>query len=78
MVVEAGRRQGWEPLLGPFSGAVTIETFGHSAPADDLAREYGFTRENVVSEALRALEAFKTSGPEFLARTAAALDRAGA
>ncbi len=78
VVVEAGRKQGWEPLLGAFHRAVTIESFGHSAPADVIARQLGFTAENVADQATGALNDFKANGSALIERTQAALQRAGA
>ena len=49
-VVEAGRRMGWEQYAGADALYITIETFGASAPAEDLAEHFGFTVENVVKK----------------------------
>ncbi|MCB9746020.1 MAG: transketolase [Alphaproteobacteria bacterium] len=47
--VEAGRTQGWERYVGLEGASVGIDTFGASAPMEDLAREFGFTTEHVVA-----------------------------
>jgi transketolase len=49
-VVEAGRRMGWERYAGNHALFITMEHFGTSAPAEVLAREYGFTSGNIVSK----------------------------
>ena len=58
VVVEAGRQQGWERYAGTFGAYVTIERFGESANANDLAREFGFTAENVSQKTREALVSF--------------------
>ncbi len=50
--VEAGRTLGWEAVVGLSGISVGIDTFGESAPADVLAKHFGFTVENVVEKAL--------------------------
>ena len=52
--VEAGVRQGWNFYLGLGGKFVGVETFGASAPAERLAKEYGLTVEHVL-EAARSL-----------------------
>ena len=61
VVVEAGRRQGWERYAGPWAAFVTIERFGESANAADLARVFGITTDNVVSSATAALSQWKAA-----------------
>ena len=73
VVVEAGIRQGWERFAGPFGAYVTIETFGHSAPAKVIAEHLGFTPTHVASEAERALRHFLDVGPSVVAGMQAAL-----
>lgn len=41
--IEAGVAQGWHKYIGRDGIAISIETFGASAPAKDLAEAYGFT-----------------------------------
>lgn len=55
--VEAGSTFGWEKYVGSNgSGKVYgIDTFGESAPCNDLMKEFGFTVDNIVSEAKRLL-----------------------
>ena len=74
LVIEAGRRQGWERYAGPFAGYVTIETFGHSAPAEVIAEKLGFTTDHVVATAKETLSSFKTQGPQWIESVQAALN----
>jgi len=47
-VVEAGRKMGWEKYAGRKGLYLTLERFGASAPAGELAETFGFTRESIV------------------------------
>src|SRR5699024_4672373 len=49
VAIEAGVTWYWWPFVGEKGRVIGIDTFGASAPADELFREYGFTTENVVS-----------------------------
>jgi len=49
-VIEAGRSMGWEKYAGSGALFVTLEHFGESAPAGELAKKFGFTPENVVEK----------------------------
>jgi transketolase len=53
--VEMGIKMGWQKYLGESGEAISIETFGASAPDSVLYEKYGFTVENVVSTAKRIL-----------------------
>ena len=55
MAVELGVSQGWQRYVGDCGDMLGIDTFGASAPAEMLLREYGFTVENVVSRARKLL-----------------------
>ena len=55
VVVEAGSSFGWRKYAGCKGEYVTVDHFGASAPAEVLFREYGFTAENVVQKAIKAL-----------------------
>ena len=46
--VEAGVTAFWAKYVGLDGASVGIDTFGESAPAGDLFKEFGFTVENVV------------------------------
>ncbi|MFI4980863.1 MAG: transketolase family protein [Nevskiales bacterium] len=51
LAVELGVRQGWERYIGGRGDMLGVETFGASAPAEVLLREYGFTVEHVCARA---------------------------
>jgi transketolase len=53
--VEAGIAQPWYRFLGTNGQAVSIEHYGASADYKTLFREFGFTTENVVAAARRAI-----------------------
>ena len=56
LAIEAGSSFGWSRYLGKGrSASVTLDGFGASAPASDLARFFGFTTEAVVERALALL-----------------------
>jgi len=55
VVVEAGIRQGWDRWVGNDAAFVTIETFGASAPYQELFEHYGLTPKRVVEEARELL-----------------------
>lgn len=48
LVIEAGRTAGWEKYAGAKGRIFGLDHFGASAPYKVLAREYGFTTENIV------------------------------
>ncbi|MFZ5593113.1 MAG: transketolase [Pseudomonadota bacterium] len=48
VAVEAGVTGGWRKYVGLEGAVVGIDTFGESAPAGDLFKEFGFTVDNVV------------------------------
>ena len=54
LAVEAGRDLGWHRWVGSQGELVTIDRFGESAPADELAPHFGLTAEAVAARA-RAL-----------------------
>jgi len=54
LAVELGVAQGWHRYVGAAGGVLSVETYGASAPADVLLREYGFSVEDVCRRA-RAL-----------------------
>ncbi len=49
-------RQGWERYLGPRGRFVGMSSFGASAPLKDVMRHFGFTVENVVAQAKKAMQ----------------------
>ncbi len=55
VAVEAGVDQSWYKYVGIDGGVVAMKSFGESAPAGQLFKEFGFTVENVVATANRVL-----------------------
>lgn len=55
LAIEAGIAQGWERYTGGEGAVLSLEHYGASAPAPALYREFGFTVENVVAQALKLL-----------------------
>ncbi|WP_029406675.1 transketolase [Thiomicrorhabdus sp. Milos-T2] len=55
VAIEAGVADGWYKYIGLDGGTVCMSTFGESAPAGDLFKEFGFTVENVVATANKVL-----------------------
>lgn len=49
--VEAGSPQGWLKYVTDDGDVLGIDTFGESAPGEQVMREYGFTAENVAARA---------------------------
>ncbi|XP_043715590.1 transketolase, chloroplastic-like [Telopea speciosissima] len=49
--IEAGSTFGWEKFVGPKGKSIGIDTFGASAPADKIYKEFGITAEAVVAAA---------------------------
>jgi transketolase len=54
VAVEAGVSDYWRKYVGPEGGVVGIDRYGESAPAADLFKHFGFTRER-VAEAVRSV-----------------------
>lgn len=50
--IEAGVSFGWHKWIGPLGIAISIETFGESAPISDLAAEFGFTVDAILDRLL--------------------------
>ena len=48
--LEAGITQGWERYVGPSGLMIGLNTYGLSAPYQDLAKRFGFTPKQVVSK----------------------------
>lgn len=51
LAVEAGSALGWHKYVTDEGDIIGMTTFGESAPAEDLYKEFGFTVENVVKKA---------------------------
>ena len=56
LAVEAGSPLGWHKYVTDEGDVVGINTFGHSAPAEELFKLFGFTIDNVVTRAKKLLE----------------------
>lgn len=52
VVIEAGIEQGWHKYAGADATIICIDGFGLSAPARDLAEEFGFTVEAILERIL--------------------------
>ena len=50
--IEAGVSQGWHRYIGSDGIAIAQDTFGASAPASVLAKEFGFTVESILERLL--------------------------
>ncbi len=50
--IEAGCSFGWHRWVGPCGITIAVDGFGASAPASDLAAEYGFTVESILTRLL--------------------------
>ncbi|MFD6439559.1 transketolase [Peribacillus sp. NPDC060186] len=50
VAVELGSPQGWANFVGREGLIIGISTFGASAPGNQIAKEYGFTVENIVHQ----------------------------
>ncbi len=55
--IEAGSTLGWERYTGRSGINIGIDTFGASAPAEDLFAHFGFTAEAIVPQILKKLNA---------------------
>ena len=55
VAIEAGCAMSWYKYIGLDGETVTVDHFGASAPAGILFKEFGFTVENVVAAAERAM-----------------------
>ncbi len=55
VAIEAGVGDGWYKYIGLEGGLVCMTTFGESAPAVDLFKEFGFTVENVIATVKKVL-----------------------
>lgn len=50
--IEAGVSFGWHKWIGPQGIAISIDSFGESAPAGDLAQEFGFNVDAILDRLL--------------------------
>lgn len=56
LAVEAGSSLGWHKYVTDEGDVVGINTFGHSAPAEDLFKLFGFTVDNVIDKAITLIK----------------------
>ena len=49
VAIEAGVAESWYKYVGLDGGIVAMSTYGESAPAGELFKQFGFTVENVLS-----------------------------
>ncbi|RKR83612.1 transketolase [Mucilaginibacter gracilis] len=55
IAIEAGSYLGWHKYVTDEGDTVTMNTFGESAPAEELNKHFGFTVDNVVAKAKAVL-----------------------
>ena len=55
VAIEAGSSYAWGKYVGLDGGYICIDTFGSSAPAEQLFEIYGFTVDNIVSVSKKVL-----------------------
>jgi len=55
VAVEQAATFGWSQYVGPSGVVIGMRRFGASAPIKDLQKKFGFTTENVVAAARKAL-----------------------
>ena len=53
IVVEAGVQQSWDKLLGRSGAFIGMDSFGASAPAEDLFNHYQITAEEIIKVATK-------------------------
>ncbi len=54
--VEAGSSFGWDRFIGDEGVMISRDDFGASAPFETLAREFGFTADNIISKVRELLK----------------------
>jgi transketolase len=54
IAIEAGVRMGWDRLIGAHSTFIGMNGFGDSAPAPELYKYFGITKEAIIAAALRS------------------------
>lgn len=55
LVVEAGLGLGWEKYVGLDGKIIAMNSFGESAPANELMKHFGFTVSNIINKAKELL-----------------------
>jgi transketolase len=56
LAIEAGVSLGWRPYIGPGIAMIGVDRFGASAPGKIVMREYGFSVDHVVQQALALIK----------------------
>jgi transketolase len=59
LAIEAGVSLGWRPYIGPGIATIGVDHYGASAPGEIVMREYGFSVEHVIEQALAAIKQHK-------------------
>jgi len=55
LAVETGVSLGWHRWVGPKGALITLDHYGASAPYQTIMKEFGFTAENVVKQAVKLI-----------------------
>ena len=55
IAIEAGVRQGWDHIIGGHSAFIGMNSFGESAPAEELFKHFGITAEAIIAKAKEKL-----------------------
>lgn len=55
IIVEAGLSLGWRTFFDDLSNVVSVESFGSSAPKDQLYNHFNITKENIISKAYKLI-----------------------
>jgi transketolase len=56
LAVEAGVSLGWRPYIGPGIAVIGVDRFGASAPGEIVMREYDFSVEHFIQQALAVIK----------------------
>lgn len=56
IAIEAAARMGWDRWIGSDGAFIGMNSFGASAPADELYKHFGITVENIVDTALKLIK----------------------
>jgi transketolase len=57
VAVEAAVRQGWDSIIGSDGIFVGMDSFGASAPYQELYEQFGITPGNIVKKVIERLDA---------------------
>ena len=59
VIIEAASSFGWHKYVGKDALFITVEDFGHSAPAGNIAKHLGFTKESIVKKTEAHIKTYK-------------------